>query len=462
MTGIQKLINKGGFMKKLNFRNELLLKNITASFIIKGLSVVIGLLILPVYVKYFKSGDILGVWLTLLSISTWIFTFDLGIGNGLRNYLAKAIVEKRDDEARIYISSAYVSITVLCGCVIIIIFFTFGYIPWNKILNISKNSISKNVLKITIQILLIGTMVQFVLKLINSMMLAIQKTFVPNTLILVSNMALLIYMLAASPKDVATDLITISMFYVVAINFPLLIATIYLFSTDLKYCIPSLKYFNYEYAKKVIKLGSAFLILQVMSMVIFGTNNFLISWFIGPSEVVQYQVYYKLFSLISTLFMIILAPIWSAVTQEYAKKEFQWILKIQEKLYKLLFLGLLGELAVIISSQYIVRIWMGRNFTIAPLHLIITIAIADSLFIIWNINAYVANGMSKVKLQMKLATLGAIINIPLAYFISLFIHDASAIVIANIISLLPYCLIERSSIRKKLQIEFRNQKYNIN
>jgi O-antigen/teichoic acid export membrane protein len=445
-------------LKQLEYRNKLLLKNVAGSVMISGISMIIGFITLRVYLKYFNNQDVLGVWLTLLSILTWIVTFDLGIGNGLRNYLAKALAEKRYDKAQKYISSAYVSITFLCTLIIIVTSIIFSFIPWNKILNISEELIGNSVLIKAILILLVGTLVRFVFKLISSIMLAVQMSVIPNVLTLISNMALLIYVLASTPKDMETNIINISIFYAISINLPLLITTFYSFSTHLKHCSPKLKSFDYNCSKDIVKLGSTFLILQLMSMIINGTNNFLIIWFIGPSQVVQYQVYYKLFSLISTVFMIVLGPIWSAVTQEYAKKEYNWILNVQSKLFKLLMVGFIGELVMIVLSKSIVKAWMGANFSIAPVHLIVAIAISDALFIIWNINAFIANGMSKVKLQMKLATLGAIINVPLAYLISLFIHDASAVIFANIISVLPYCLTEPISIRNQLKNDILHHK----
>ena len=71
-------------------RSQLLIKNIVASFIIKGWSLVVQLLLVPVALNCLTVYEY-GLWLTLSSVITWMDNFDIGLSNGLRNKLAEAI-----------------------------------------------------------------------------------------------------------------------------------------------------------------------------------------------------------------------------------------------------------------------------------------------------------------------------------------------------------------------------------
>ena len=70
-------------------------KNIIGSFGLKFFGMLTSLLTLPAYLNYFQDKSILGSWFAILSILNWVLTFDLGVGNGMRNYIVKSL-EKND------------------------------------------------------------------------------------------------------------------------------------------------------------------------------------------------------------------------------------------------------------------------------------------------------------------------------------------------------------------------------
>ena len=79
-------------------------------------------------------------------------------------------------------------------------------------------------------------------------------------------------------------------------------------------------------------LGGRFFIMQLSSIIIFTTDNLLITQLFGPAEVTVYDVVYKLFSLISIGHNIILLPLWSGFTDAYVKSDIKWIRKTLKKL----------------------------------------------------------------------------------------------------------------------------------
>ena len=59
-------------------------KNVLGSIIIKGVSMIISFMLVPLTIGY-VSSDLYGVWLTLSSILTWLTFLDIGISQGLKN-----------------------------------------------------------------------------------------------------------------------------------------------------------------------------------------------------------------------------------------------------------------------------------------------------------------------------------------------------------------------------------------
>ena len=68
-------------------RTSLLKKNIAASILIKGISILSSLLLVPLTLDYVNK-ELYGIWLTLSSIVVWINFFDIGLTLGLKNRLA--------------------------------------------------------------------------------------------------------------------------------------------------------------------------------------------------------------------------------------------------------------------------------------------------------------------------------------------------------------------------------------
>ena len=85
-------------------RSPLAKKNILASLIFKVIDIPVYLALVPVTINYLNEYEY-GIWLTLSSIILWIDTFDIGLGNGLRNKLGCAIAENDYSKGKAYVST---------------------------------------------------------------------------------------------------------------------------------------------------------------------------------------------------------------------------------------------------------------------------------------------------------------------------------------------------------------------
>ena len=155
-------------LKNLSEKNTIVLKNTVGAFLVKGIALAISLFTMPAYLRFFNNEMALGLWFTILSVLNWILNFDLGIGNGLRNYLALSLTEKRYDDARKYISSAYISILLLVSVISVLFLALFDFVDWNTVFNIGDEIVSQKALNLSVKIVFVGIMLQFFLKLISS------------------------------------------------------------------------------------------------------------------------------------------------------------------------------------------------------------------------------------------------------------------------------------------------------
>jgi O-antigen/teichoic acid export membrane protein len=260
-------------------RNKELFWNILGSFGVKGLAMVINILSLPAYLAYFPNQKILGVWFTIISVLNWVLTFDLGIGNGLRNLIVKPLANNDYKKVKEYISTAYVTIGIISLIVGVICSILIKLLDWNNLLNISSKLISSQTLVKSITLILIAVLLQLFLRLIISILYALQKVAVSNLISLISNSGILIFLLTYKNNDASEALILLSVIYITAINIPLIIASFVVFLTYLKKSRPNFRDYKRKYSSSIVKLGLMFLTIQMSLLIINSTNEFIISKF---------------------------------------------------------------------------------------------------------------------------------------------------------------------------------------
>ena len=111
-------------------------RNILLSFFIKSISILTGLLMVPLTISYVNQSQY-GIWLTLSSIIAWISFLDIGFGNGLRNKFSEHKAKNNHKLVKHYVSTTYGILTIIFLFVWIIFFLVNNYLDWSIILNTS-------------------------------------------------------------------------------------------------------------------------------------------------------------------------------------------------------------------------------------------------------------------------------------------------------------------------------------
>lgn len=414
--------------------------NVFISLAIKGGSMFIALFTTPAYIRYFSNDAVLGVWFTLLSILAWLLNFDLGIGNGLRNKMTEALARKDHAECRRYVSSAYIMLVLLSVCVLAIGSCVLAFLPWNRLLGVSTEVLAQDALLRAVRTVFFSIILQFVLRLITSICFALQHSFVPNMLNLCTNVALLIYASIANHIGCNGSINTLAWVYLLAVNIPLLLTTLFLFASRLKTLRPNPRYFSWQHARATLQLGCAFLLLQLLAMLLNNTANFLISLLLGAEQVVEYQIYHKLFFLPCTLISIAIVPMWSAITKSYVQGHNRWLKRAVLFMFCLVILSVVVEFVIVPMLPFLFKIWLGKdarpvNYTVA-----IVFAAFGSLFTWQQICCCISNGLGKLKLQAICLVAGVIISFSTAFILAKLWNHYIAVTVGTALGYIPLCV----------------------
>lgn len=400
------------FFVKGHPRSLLAKKNIIASFVIKGVSMAISLVLVPLTINYINPSRY-GVWLTLSSIVVWLSFFDIGFGYGLRNKFAEALAEGKEELARIYVSTTYAILSIIIAVLLVVFFIVNPFINWAIILNSTPEMAGE--LSILAMIIFVFFCLRFIFQLINTVLAANQQPAKGSFLELLGSIfsLLLIYILT---KTTSGSLIYLGTALSLTPVLVLISSSLWFYNTGYKKFAPSFKFVKFTYARDLMTLGLKFFIIQIAALVLFNTDNIIIIHLFGSKEVTTYNVSYKLFSIITMGFNIIAAPLWSAFTDAYVRKDFQWIqttIKTLEKLW----MGLIVlSVLLLFTSPFIFKFWLGDKVQVP-----FALSIAMSSYVIvsvWQtIHVYFLNGIGKVKLQLYLVIFSSLINIPIAIFL---------------------------------------------
>ncbi|RPI73979.1 MAG: polysaccharide biosynthesis protein [Ignavibacteriales bacterium] len=401
-----------GLITKGHERSIKAKKNILASFIIKGLSIAISLVLVPLTINYVNPSRY-GIWLTLSSMVSWFSFFDIGFGNGLRNRFAEALAKGQDELARIYVSTTYAILSIIIGIVLILFLIINRYLDWSKILNTTPEMAGE--LSILAGIVFVFFCLRFIFQLLATVLTANQEPAKASFFDFLGSFFSLIIIFILT-KTTSGNLIYLGTALSFAPVFVLVFFSIWFYSRDYKRYAPSFKYVKLGFARNLMSLGIKFFIIQIAALVLFNTNNIIITQLLGPEEVTTFNVSFKLFSVVTMIFFIIATPLWSAFTDAYVKSDFEWIKSVLSKMRKIWYLLIIFSIMILSASPLIYKLWVGDSVKV-PFALSVAMCIYGIVYIWQTIHVFLLNGIGKIKLQLYLVIFTGLINIPLAIFL---------------------------------------------
>ncbi len=388
-------------------------KNIAASFILKPINILIQLLLVPLMLDYLEPVKY-GIWLTVWSVINWFYLFDVGLGNGLRNKLAEAFAKNDNYLAKIYVSTSYAVLLLAAGLLYLIFYFANKFISWQKIFN-APAYLADEINTLLFYVVTLFA-VNFVVRLIGSILNADQKSAINDLIITAGNLLSLIFIYIISQVSKGS-LVWVGIIIGSSTLLPGLIATVIFLNKKYKRIKPSVRLIKFGNINELIFLGLKFFVMQVSAVIVFTTDNFIIAQLLGPEKVTPYNIALKYFSIALVGFGVIILPFWSAFTEAYVKKDMEWIKRKINQLIKIWGLLVVAVIVMIFVSGYVYQIWIGKSIAIP-----FSLSILMGVFVIigsWNnIFAFFLNGIGKIKLQMYYGIIAMVINIPLSIFLA--------------------------------------------
>ena len=438
------LLNLRRLFSSNNARTDRIKKNIGATFVLRIISIITSFMLVPMTIEY-VSAEMYGIWLTLSSMIQWLSFFDVGFGNGLRNKLAAALALEKYDQGKIFVSTTYFILGLIFAIVGCIVWFVIPVVNWSMLLNVSSEL--DETLVSVVRIVLVTFVIQIVLKVIQNVCQAHQLQSFSSAIDTFSNVLALggIYILTQTTFPSLQNLALVFTLCPIAL---LVVFTVCLFSTKFKKIAPSFSCIRLNCAGDIFSLGSKFFVIQIAAIVYFQTTNLIISNICGVESVSVYNVAYKYLNIALMILSIILAPIWSAFTDAYAKEDFSWMNQLFNKLLKVYLLCALGIVCLVIASPIVYSLWLGDKLLVP---ITVTVSLAFYMIVLaWSqMLVTIINGVGKVKMQMWCSIFVLVVYLPLSFSLG---HQLGliGIIIALLLTAVPNAIVAYVQVKKIL------------
>tara|TARA_B100000963_G_scaffold326779_1_gene314102 strand:+ start:2257 stop:3618 length:1362 start_codon:yes stop_codon:yes gene_type:complete len=402
---LSSLLSKG-----LTRNSKIKLSLIGLSFI-KPLSFLTGALLVPVLLGYLGTVKY-GIWLTVYSMIGWTVLFDFGLGNGLRNNLGEALAKNDFVLGRILVSTTLIMLC-LFACIIYAVFLlTMPFINWIVILN-APESLEQE-LKIFIMVIFSFFILRIMTGVIITILFSDQRPALGESINTLADalILVLIYIVTLYTENsliyvglVSSSLTAIVPFFV----------SIILFRHAYSRISPALRYFSSKYVTKLGGQGLQFFVMQISAIIIFSTDNIIITQLFGPAEVVPYNVAHKLFGYMIVVFGIVLTPFWGAYNEAYHQNDLTWLINTLKKMLIVWAIIIVVLFALLSVSDKVYNLWVGDQVVI-PRSMSFCMAIFVFMQTFNMIFVTFIFSTGKIRIQTYAALFGAAINLPLSYF----------------------------------------------
>lgn len=409
-------------LANLSERNHRIVTGILGGALGRSISLLAPFIVMPI-ILHTLGAYLFGVWMTVLSFTTMALFMDFGIGNGLLTKLSYANGLNNHSEMRAYIISAYISLTVIAFILVSILLLLFFLTNSNFFYLGLKSQEALYIVFASAIIFILGIPIS----VIQRIMYAKQQILKFNLWQISGAFFSLFFCYIAVLLKLSSWLIVFA--YSAPPLIILIVATV-IFFNDNKEISPQLSSFSKEKSLDLLKIGSKFLVLSILTSIALNVDNVLISFKLGSEAVTDFVIPAKIASLLSVVVTTLFLPLWAANGEAIAKKDYGWVLKTTKKM---MFLGalvvFLCSIPLILFNKEIINLWMGHEFKNQQEILIFLCLLSFGMAITSPLQMLL-NSLGRIQIQIKIWVIFLFISIAL----KLIFLDGSALWVVALIS----------------------------
>jgi len=375
----------------------------------RALSSLLTLFTLPLAVRYL-GAERYGVWATVVSVAIWVNLLDLGIAASLTNLISHAYARHDETEAARAFSSALAVTLAAVGLAASFFVFLWSRVNWIALFNASPSLETE--VRLTVLIATLLTLANLPLNLAGKVFAGYQELHTYNTTLGLRALSSIVGLVVGIWLRVSMPaLFLLSFGSVTAVG----IATmLWLVFWHKPWLIPRVRLVTRAKTLDLLGSGWSFLLIQVAAMVVFSTDNIIVSHYLGAAEVTPYSVTWRVVSYGSALQVLVFPALWPAYAEAHARGDIPWIRRtFAIAMQTTIALNAAWAAFLVVFGRVGIRLWAGPA-AVPPRPLLLAMALWSVIAGFMTAESCLLAALNRTRLQAIVSVLAAAVNLALS------------------------------------------------
>jgi O-antigen/teichoic acid export membrane protein len=406
-----------------------------SGFVTRVLTVLVNLITLPLTLHYLGQIEY-GVWVTISTSVLLLSALDFGIANTLTTFIAEASAKEDRQKARYLFTTA---LWVTVGVVVILaplFFLAWRSVPWGGLFHLANPTYITHASQCA-GVAILFFLLSLPLALGARVLGGYQQVHIANYFVVcgaVLSLAAIVFIILLHGT-----LVHLMLAYSGSNLLASLALNIWLFFRW-PWLRPSPRHIRRHTVRRLFGQGMLFFVLQLTVLVVFNSDNLVISHYLGAASVTPYSTAWRLTQYAAAMQAFIVPALWPAFTEAYRKRELAWVIAQYQSLQRKTLL-VVGSAALLfaLGGKLFIRIWAGPS-AVPSQRLIWIMAAFAFVMALTSTQALLLTATGRLRLETGVAVLAAISNLILSIWLVQRI-GVDGVILATLFSFVVFMLV---------------------
>ena len=416
----------------------------------KGATLLVSVITVPLTVRYL-GAESYGLWITISSTVIMFLVFDIGIANTLTNLISEAYAKNDREQAATSFATAFWLVLGISACLGFVGWLIWPQIHWTSLFHVRTAALgteTSHAMAAAFIVFLVALPTSLAVKVLAGY----QELHAANLFSTCGSvLSLLVVLAVVYLHGSLTMLVAGFAGSTVAANAACLL-WICLFHKP--WMMPWPQLIRPSLIGKIFHSGTQFFAIQLAGMVVFSSDNLIISHYLSPAEVTPYAVTWRLVNYITAVQALILPALWPAYSEAFARGHIAWIRSTYSRIRRItIAILVIGCGVMLMAGRDIIRLWAGPEAV--PGSLLIPLMCVWIVILAFTMNQSCLMGATyRVGKQALFSSLAAVANLALS-ILWIKVLGVAGVLLATIVSYLIFIVVTQAfEVRRILRGDF--------